>query len=406
MGKRAEITEKVAQSCFYLAVIIEVLIVIIDKSVLVNPIEGRIFQLTFLLCFVKVCLTGYSLREYLIIVLFFGLGTVSYLSTERNDMIRIVMWIAACKQVDMKKCLKLIFYLTLVGCIGIMFLSLLGIGGAVVMTQDYGHGSAESRYALGMGHPNALQCMVLALSMLGIYLYYDRMKWYHYLSIFALNIMFFRLTQSKTALLIIAYAMVGFAVATFIKNRLFRVLFSIGNIIASIFSVIISVLAAKDAMYMWDYYTQGIFTLKAYYYSQLDKVLTGRIASLIETVNHEGTVQTWSLFSRPENNYFFDMGWVRLFYWYGVIPAGIVVAILWIFLFYCLRKNKVAEIVLISAISLYTIMEAHFVSEYIARNYVIFILGMYCMQGESGKKSYSVLQYITGCCKRIRRTAD
>lgn len=406
MGKRAEITERIAQSCFYLAVITEVLIVIIDKSALVNPIEGRIFQLTFLLCFVKVCLTGYSFREYLVIVLFLGLGTVSYFSTGRNDILRIVMLIVACKDVDMKKCLKLIFYMTLVGCIGIMLLSLMGIGGAVVVTQDYGHGSVESRYSLGMGHPNALQCMVLALSMLGIYLYYDRMKWYHYLSIFALNVMFFQLTQSKTALLIIVYALVGFAVATFIKNRLLRVLFSIGNIAASVFSVTISVLVAKDAMYMWDYYTQGVFTLKAYYYSQLDKVLTGRIASLIETVNHEGTVQTWSLFSRPENNYFFDMGWVRLFYWYGVIPAGIMVAVLWTFLLYCLRKNKVADIVLISAISLYTVMEAHFVSEYIARNYVIFILGMYCMQGETGKKSYSVLQYIIGYCKRIGRTAD
>ena len=156
MGKRAEITERIAQSCFYLAVITEVLIVIIDKSALVNPIEGRIFQLTFLLCFVKVCLTGYSFREYLVIVLFLGLGTVSYFSTGRNDILRIVMLIVACKDVDMKKCLKLIFYMTFVGCIGIMLLSLMGIGGAVVVTQDYGHGSVERRYSLGMGHPNAL----------------------------------------------------------------------------------------------------------------------------------------------------------------------------------------------------------------------------------------------------------
>lgn len=406
MEKRTEITKRIALNCFYLAVITEVLIVIIDKSALINPIEGRLFQLTFLLCFVKVCLTGYSLREYLVLVLFLGLGSVSYFATGRNEILRIVMLIAACKDVDVKKCLKLIFCLTLAGCIVIMLLSLLGIGGGAVVIQDYGHGSVESRYTFGMGHPNALQCMVLALSMLGMYLYYDRMKWYHYLSVLALNLVFFRFTQSKTAILIIMYAMVGFAVATFIKNRPLRVLFSIGNILASIFSVVISVLAAKDAMYMWDYYTKGIFTLKAYYYSQLDKILTGRIASLIETVNHEGTIQTWSLFSRPENNYFFDMGWVRLFYWYGVIPAGIMVAVLWIFLLYCLVKNRVAEIVLISAISLYTVMEAHFVSEYIARNYVLFLLGMYWMQGETGKISYSVLQYIEDFFKRNRRDTD
>lgn len=405
MKTRQKFVDKIAYCCFYIAVITEVMMVIIDKSSYTNPIEGRLFQLTFLLFLLKLCLTKYTKKEYAVIVLGLALGAVSYFATGRNELVRFVTFIVSCKGIDMEQCLKRVFYLTLIGCIGIMLLSITGIYGAVSLTQDYGRGMVETRYTFGMGHPNALQCMVWALSMLGMYLYYDRMKWHHYLSVLALNLIFFQFTQSKTAMLIIVYALVGFAAATFIKNRLLRVVFSLGNIVISIFSVVISVLAAKDAMYMWDYYTKGIFTLKAYYYSQLDKILTGRIASLIETVNHEGTVQTWSLFSCPENNYFFDMGWVRLFYWYGMIPAGIMVAILWIFLFYCLMKNRMAEIVLISAISLYTIMEAHFVSDYVARNYVIFIFGMRCMHEETGKMSYSVLQCVEGFFKKNRRTA-
>ena len=65
MDKKQSIISKTAVTAFYLAVIIEVMIVIIDKSVFTNPIEGRLFQITFLLCFVKVCLTKYSKKEYL-----------------------------------------------------------------------------------------------------------------------------------------------------------------------------------------------------------------------------------------------------------------------------------------------------------------------------------------------------
>ena len=106
---------KIAYYSFYVAVIIEVLLVLIDKSAYTNPIEGRVFQITFLLFLIKVCFTKYTPSEYVLIFLFCVLGAISYFITDRNDIIRIVMFVAACKNIDMKKCLKLVFYLTLAG---------------------------------------------------------------------------------------------------------------------------------------------------------------------------------------------------------------------------------------------------------------------------------------------------
>ena len=396
MEKRKELVSKIALYSFYLAIIIEVLIVIVDKSAWTNPIEGRLFQLTFLLCFIKVCLTRYSWKEYLVLALFLGLGAVSYFVTGRNEIVRAVMLIGACKDIDMKKCLKLVFYMTLAGCLLIMGLSLLGIGGAAVLTQDYGRGTVESRYTLGLGHPNALQCMLWALTTLGLYLYYEKMKWYQYLSVLLVNVGFFLLTGSKTALLVTVYTILAFAIVTFLKQKVLMIIFSAGNILLCAVSVLLSVLAAKDAMCMYEYYTQGIATEKAVFLSKLDGFLTGRIASLFGTTNFEGTMQTWSLFSRPENNYFFDMGWVRLFYWYGIIPAGIAILVLFAFLFYFGKKGKSAEIVLITAFAVYTIVEAHAVSEYMARNYVLFVIAMYWWQiGKSSKNISSVVKYIS-----------
>lgn len=105
--------DKIAYILFYTGVIIEVLLVLIDKSAFINPIEGQIFRLTFVLFFTKVCLTKYSVKEYLLIAFFLVIGTVSYFVTGRNEILRIVMFIAACKGTDMIKCLKLVFWMTL-----------------------------------------------------------------------------------------------------------------------------------------------------------------------------------------------------------------------------------------------------------------------------------------------------
>lgn len=91
METRQSIFSKIAYSCFYLGVVIEVLIVLVDKSAYTNPIEGQLFRLTFLLFMIKACLTKYSWKEYLIIGFFLGMGVISYLVTGRNEIIRIVM---------------------------------------------------------------------------------------------------------------------------------------------------------------------------------------------------------------------------------------------------------------------------------------------------------------------------
>ena len=222
MEKRKEIFSKIAYSCFYIGVIIEVLMVLVDKSVLINPIEGRLFQLTFLLFLIKVCLTRYSRKEYLVIAMFLVLGAISYFVTGRNEIVRVVMFIAACKNIDMKKCLKMVFYLTLSGCLLIMLLSVFGIGGDMALTQEYGRGSVETRYVLGMGHPNALQCMVWALTVLFLYLYGEKMKWYGYPVVLGINIFFFLLTDSKTSLLAAAFAILYAAIYRFVQSEMFN----------------------------------------------------------------------------------------------------------------------------------------------------------------------------------------
>ncbi len=368
---------KIAYGCFYLGIVIEVLLVLIDKSAYINPVEGRLFQLTFLLFLIKVCLTRYTFKEYVTIFLFGMLGIVSYYMTGRNEVIRVIIFIAACKNIDMKKCLKLVFYMTLAGCIIIILLSVTGVYGAVSLTQEYRLNGIETRYTLGMGHPNALQCMVWALTTLGMYLYAEKLKLFHYGFALLINIFFFLLTDSKTSLLATTFTLI---LTYLLLNKKSENIskFSAGvSILLTVISIVGSVIIAGNAYRVYDYVWKWDRSPLTLFFMKLSDLLTGRIRILVENDTFEGTIQTWSLFSRPENNRFFDLGWVRLFYWYGIIPACAFIAVMLLVMLYCYSEKKYMAIMLITSFAIYTVIEAHGVSVYIARNYVFFLIGAY-----------------------------
>lgn len=366
---------KIAYYSFYIAVIIEVLMVIIDKSNYTNPIEGRLFQLTFLLFLIKVCLTKYTRREYAVILLFCLLGAASYFITERNEIIRLVMFVAACKNIEMKKCLKMVFWLTLSGCLAIILLSVTGIYGAVSLTQDYGRGSIETRYTLGMGHPNALQCMVWALTALGIYLYREKMRFYHFVVVFILNVAAFVLSDSKTSFLVAVFTIaVAYLSGEKLPKRIKKLCAWLNGVVV-IGSIGASIVMAANAYRVYNHDWHCVSDPVTMLFVRLNDLLNGRIRILTETVGWEGSMNSWTLFSGPDSIYYFDMGWVRLFYWYGIIPGCVFVAVIVILLIYFFKKEDYLSIALIAAISLYTIAEAHVISVYLARNYVFFLIG-------------------------------
>ena len=379
---------KIAHYSFYIAVIIEVLIVLIDKSNYINPIEGRLFQLTFLLFLLKVCLTRYSKKEYAVIILFLGLGAITYFVADRNEIVRIVMFIAACKDIDMQKCLKLVFYMTLAGCAVIILLSITGIYGGISLTQDYGRGSVESRYTLGMGHPNALHCMVWALTTLGLYLYGNRMKWYHYLFVLAVNVGFFFLTDSRTSLLVTIVVMVLAYMAAEKRQVIIQKISGYMGIGITVISIVSSIIIACNAYRVYNYAWSIERTPVTTFFAKINDILNGRIRILVENDRFEGAVSTWTLFSGPENNYYFDMGWIRLFYWYGIIPATIFVLALLVIMLYYKKQNQAMAIMMIASFALYSIIEAHAVSVYLARNYILFLAGgcWYQIIGFPGRK--------------------
>lgn len=365
--------KKIGEACFWLGLMIELLIVIIDKSAYTNPLESQLFRITFLLFCIKIALTRYSTKEWLCILLFGGIMSVAYLVNERDETVRVIAFVAACKGMDIKKVMKVVFWVTFTGCAALVVLSVTGVYGAVSLTADFGRGEGgqlyETRYVLGMGHPNALHCMLWMLVVLAVYSYADRLKWYHFAGLGVLDIAFFSLTDSKTG--VIVWMM--FVVMTFImwyskKCRENKGVYILGAMIV-LGCVIFAMIGSNVEN---TYLTQDTLMHK------LDKLLNGRYQGCYAV--EAARLENWKLFAAPENTAYFDAGFVRLFYWYGIIPGIIYVGMNVYLLYQSYRQKDYVMFTMTVAFSVYNLMEAHFISVYILRNYLLVLMGYYWYQ--------------------------
>lgn len=400
--------KKVPQILFYLALTIELGMVIIDKSNYINPIEGTLFRVTFVLFALKLLSTEYTRKEWALIVFFEVIGIISYKVTGKNDVIRIVTFVAACKGIPLKQMIRYTFYVTLIGCAAIVLLSVTGIYGEMTLTAYYGRGAnrlavyedlsrlgiEETRYTLGMGHPNALSCMYLMLCAMGIYAFSEKMKWYIYLLLMLLNIGVYSLTNSKTSMLITICLLLGGFIMTycrFFRNHWIAYIGAFLIFICCIgFSVDAAAYATRVQQAKWNEIYRGgpyadnhtILLLR------IDEHLNGRIISLANSENDDGSMETWSVFSCPNNmNYYFDMGWVKLFYRYGVIP-GILYCLANLFLlWHFYRKKDAFGLVVFTVLAVYSIVEAHLFSPYIGRNFLLMMMGSYFFMEQPERKA-------------------
>lgn len=364
--------ESVGKFLFCVTLCIELGIVIVDKSAYTNPIEGQLFRVTFLLCMAKIALTKYSLKEWVAMVVFFMLGAVSYFATGRNEILRIVAFVIAAKDINLKTMMKVTFYTTLAGVLALMLLSLTGVLGWIYMDANYRDMGIERRYCLGLGHPNALHCMIWALLTLGIYLYFEKLKWYHYLLLEALNMGVYLLTDSRTGMLAAtATVFLGLLFCLFPRLRGAKWLYGMGAA-GVLLCVGFSVLVA--------WYGCELPILE-----KLNRPLTGRIF----WSNYFCAASDWTLFSVPQHDQYLDMGYIRLFYWYGIVPAVVYILLKLVQLRYAFQKKDAAALLVITMFALYTVFEAHAVSEYLARNYSLMLLcggtwsGMLGLQSET-----------------------
>jgi hypothetical protein len=81
---------------------IELIVVFLDKSDFHFAYESYVFRVTFLMAWLVILLgiKEYNVREYVMTVVLMVVAVITYRSSGRNDMIRFLAFIAACKGLD------------------------------------------------------------------------------------------------------------------------------------------------------------------------------------------------------------------------------------------------------------------------------------------------------------------
>ncbi|MDE6622595.1 MAG: hypothetical protein K2K74_19315, partial [Lachnospiraceae bacterium] len=99
-------------------------------------------------------------------------------------------------------------------------------------------------------------------------------------------------------------------------------------------------------------------------------------------------LENWKLIAAPENTEFFDAGFVRLFYWYGIIPGILYIGMNVYLLYQSYQKKDYVMFAMLVLFSVYNLMEAHFISVYILRNYLLVLMGYYWYQPFEREHAY------------------
>lgn len=367
--------EKIATFIFYLGITIELLCVLYDKSALYSLNVGLYFRITFLLFTVKVLMTRYSVKEWIVIALFGIVGFISYRCSGRNDMLRLVVMCAAFKDIDYKKVMRYTFYVMSVGCLLIMALAFLGVFGEMSMTAKFRGDIVQTRYTFGFGHPNQMHCMFWAVATLGIFCFWEKINWIWLGGLMTLNIILYLFTDSRGGLIGMTMTFLLSMVLKYVKHireaKWPYILTSAALVFVGIFSVALAYFGWK--IYHKDY--PEIWTHNAYqaFYRFDEKFLSGRLwlcYGLIQT-----DMRNFKLFSQPANTEFMDVGFYKLFYWYGYIPAILYLVACILLVRYAYRKKDYAIMMIVTSFSAYTFLEAHLISNYLGRNYLFFIMG-------------------------------
>lgn len=367
---------RISNALFYMGLAIEVVLMIVEKSELYFGLESYVFRATFLITLVAVLFKPHTKKEWAIMVAVWVFTFICYRITGRNELLRFATFLFAARDINLTRTMKTMFYTCLAGFGIIALLSITGIYGPISYVTDYGRDWGEElRYVFGFGHPNTLYGAVYTLTLLWIWAYGKRAKIGEYIIALVVNLAICHVAATRTG-----YIISGFTIIVAIMARY------IPKISEKKWPYILTVVVTPIACVAFSIWSACVGHIPYYlndkdwyqYVWKINSLLNDRIENLYRANNrHAGAIVSWKLFSDRLSEEYFDMGWVRIFYWYGIIPAILVIIMVVVFIYICYRKKDIWTLVLILSMSVYTVIEATFVSRYLGRNLLIPVLGVY-----------------------------
>lgn len=331
--------------------------------------SGRMFQLAAILLMCKVLITKYSKKECIMLILSIIVGALSFHYVHNYFAFLLFLLIFAGKDIPFKK-IAAVYLIFLGVCIAITAgAAFLGIYGEMSITQDFrATGVAETRYCFGFTHPNTCHIVFLQFFLALIWYFWDKARWFHIAAAILANGALFIFTDSRTNVLLGTGILLILLIGK-LRTELQKAWWMYGlgiaaltaSLLLSLFTVIWgtepAILRFVDKIWSGRIYWGHI---RANFYSMSDTDTAIRIRERI------------TLFSGLDKQIDIDMGFIKLYYNYGIIIFIIVVSLIFIKLYRNARKKDLAELMIIVCGIVLMLGESFSFGEFITRD-ILFI---------------------------------
>lgn len=254
----------------------------------------------------------YSKRQKILFVVLLVSGVLLYWNTGLNKGVRAVFYLYAMKDVDMRKFFKSMLVVFVASTLLFAVLSGLGIMEMFIIKDVRSdRGFNGYRYSFGYESCNSLMAVVFLAMVCGLILRHDGRPWYVFAVTAGIYGLMYYLTDSRTGFLVGAAVFAGMLCLWFIHWERWAD-FAFGLFVLSvILMLVISVMAAIPV-------ENGLMSL-------INRFISGRMSQLATypcAVEYAlPYVGNWRLFGNGSNHNDYDMGYIQIFYYYGIVPA-------------------------------------------------------------------------------------
>ena len=307
----------------------------------------------------------YSRNEKLVFGVTMLLGGLLYIHSGINTGIKAPVYIFALKGIDIKKLFRCMV-MTMLTMFGAIFLLALFFEFGTVCFYDIrkNRGFGGLRICYGFSDPNMFQIAFYGSLSYVFFTFADRMSWKKCSCIMAvyMGVSFF--TNSFTGMLVGAFTGIGVLAVRKIRIRYLPEILVIAFSGMLFFFLVVSFLAAMDV-------EKGLLL------NAINQFISGRMNQLQLYTNDEiyvlPYIENWMLFSSRSHKNFYDMGYIQIFYYYGIVMACCYLGFVIYAVNQARRKRNSLGIVLIMGLCMYLFMEARYFSNYLTRDFLLMI---------------------------------
>ena len=351
--------QKYNELIFWIAVFLELAIYTLKKYDVVFEHQTWMLRGITVLLFCKILLTEYTKQEWALIAAMTVLGVIAYFVSGRgiDTLLRASVLILASKGISGKRVFLAVWTSVLIVFLGWGIQSFMGLR-PLYLVQQFGRGENELRFCFGYSHPNTFHYAAWMLVSVGIYLWHEKMKHYHYVLLLIFTMVITVLTHSRTGgFLMFATVILFWIVSKTKKSYRMPYILSAG---------VVMLLLVGSAIPI-------IFGYKDNIFRYINILLNNRLEMARAAVRFDRILYT-SLFSNPANEIQIDMGFVRIVYTFGIVPTILFVGCIFYLLFHAYKTKNLWNLVFLMMTVCYTALEAVQVNSGILYNFVILLM--------------------------------